>query len=133
MAQDKALGLLSIARKAGKIELGEEPVAAVAKLGRARLILVASDASDNTARHAAHMIEGSRQLLAAVPYSKEQLGGAMGYSPVALAAFTDTALALAFVRALDPAPQYAALADALARKAERLQKRAGTKKHQKPS
>ena len=45
---DKALQYLSIARKGGMAELGEEPVGAIARAGKAYLILVAADASDHT-------------------------------------------------------------------------------------
>lgn len=47
---DKALQYLSIARKGGMAELGEEPVGAIARAGKAYLILVAADASDHTWR-----------------------------------------------------------------------------------
>ena len=51
---DNVLHLLGIARKAGRVEVGEEPVGASARARQARLILVASDAADNSARRAAH-------------------------------------------------------------------------------
>ena len=41
---DKALNYLSLARKAGKLELGEEPVGAAARAQHARLVMVATDA-----------------------------------------------------------------------------------------
>ena len=44
---DNVLHLLGIARKAGRVEVGEEPVGASARARQARLILVASDAADN--------------------------------------------------------------------------------------
>ena len=49
---DRALNYLALARKAGRVELGEEPVGAAARAQKARLILVASDASDHTWRRA---------------------------------------------------------------------------------
>ena len=45
---DKVLNYLALARKAGKAELGEEPVGAAARALHAHLIVVASDASDAT-------------------------------------------------------------------------------------
>ena len=38
---NKALQLLSLARKGGRIEAGEEPVDTCIRMGRARLILLA--------------------------------------------------------------------------------------------
>ena len=54
---DNVLHLLGIARKAGRVEVGEEPVGASARARQARLILVASDAADNSARRAAHFAQ----------------------------------------------------------------------------
>ena len=45
---DNTLRYLSLARKAGKAELGEEPVGAAARALHAHVILVAKDASDHT-------------------------------------------------------------------------------------
>ena len=39
---EDALRLLGLARKAGRLEIGEEPVAAAARAGKARLILAAA-------------------------------------------------------------------------------------------
>ena len=41
MEQNRTLGLLSISRKGGNLTVGEEQVGAVARAGRARLLLVA--------------------------------------------------------------------------------------------
>ena len=49
---DKLLNLIGLAKKAGKLEVGEEPVGAAARSKHARLILIASDAADNTRRRA---------------------------------------------------------------------------------
>ena len=47
MEPDRALRLLSLAKKGGNIQLGEENTGAACRSGHARLILVASDAADN--------------------------------------------------------------------------------------
>ena len=97
---DKALNYMALARKAGRIELGEEPVGAAARAQHARLVIVASDAGDHTWRRAKSFVSGSEQLCIKVPFTKDQLGQAIGRSSLALAAFTDPALALAFAKAL---------------------------------
>ena len=48
--ENKGLNYLALARKAGLAELGEEPVGAVARTGKAYVILVAGDASAHTWR-----------------------------------------------------------------------------------
>ena len=101
---DKALNYMALARKAGRIDLGEEPVGAAARSQHARLVIVASDAGDHTWRKAKSFVSGTEQLCIKVPYTKDQLGQAIGRTSLALAAFTDPALALAFAKALEQAP-----------------------------
>ena len=118
---DKALNYMSLARKAGLIELGEEPAGAAARSQHARLIVVASDASDHTWRRAKSFVAGTDQQCIKVPFTKDQLGLAVGRTSLALAAFTDPALALAFVKAL-PQPDTAVL-ESLDKRTKRIQSR----------
>ena len=120
---EKALNYLALARKAGLIELGEEPVGAAARAQHARLVLVASDASDHTWRRAKSFVAGTQQLCMKVPFDKDQMGQAVGRTSLAIAAFTDPALALAFVKALDAPEQNAALIEALSVRSQRQQQR----------
>ena len=48
MKQDKVMGLLSLAAKAGRIASGEFCTEREVKSGKAALVVVAEDASDNT-------------------------------------------------------------------------------------
>ena len=120
---DKALNYLALARKAGRIELGEEPVGAAARAQKARLVIVASDATGHTWRRAESFVAGSEQICLKVPFSKEQMGVAVGRSVLALAAFTDPALALAFLKALDQPQIYKAAMDSLDKRTKRIQQR----------
>ncbi len=97
---DKALNYLSLARKAGRAELGEEPVGAAARALHAHVILVAADASDHTWRRAKSYAAGTDQQCVRLPFSKEEMGLAIGRTSLAMAAVTDAALALSLVRAL---------------------------------
>lgn len=106
---DKALNYMALARKAGRIELGEEPVGAAARAQHACLVVTAEDASDHTWRRAKSFVAGTGQQCIRVPYTKDELGMAIGRTSLAVAAFTDPALALAFVQAL---PQQAVFAEA---------------------
>ena len=49
---NRALNYLALGKKGRLVELGEEPVGAVARAVKARLVIVASDASDHTWRRA---------------------------------------------------------------------------------
>ena len=120
---DRALNYLALARKAGRIELGEEPAGAAARAQKARLIVVASDATGHTLRRAQSFVAGTEQLCLQVPYTKDQLGQAIGRSALALAAFTDPALALAFVKALGNPEKYAPELASLERRTKRIQQR----------
>ena len=120
---DKALNYLSLARKAGRIELGEEPVGAVARAKKARLILVASDAGDHSWRRAKSFVAGTEQLCLKVPFTKDQMGEAIGRTSLAMAAFTDPALALAFVKALGDPEKYKEALESLDRRTKRIRQR----------
>ena len=58
---DKSLNYLALARKGGRAELGEEPVGAAARAGKAYLVIVASDASDHSWRRANSYVSGPEQ------------------------------------------------------------------------
>ena len=99
IAVDNHLFYLSLARKGGNVELGEEPVGAAARSGKAYLIVVASDASDHTWRRAKSFVAGTNQQCVRLSCDKDQLGMAIGRTSLAIAAFTDVGLALSFLKA----------------------------------
>jgi ribosomal protein L7Ae-like RNA K-turn-binding protein len=119
----KALNYMGLARRGGRIELGEEPCGAAARAGHARLIVVAADASPHTWRRAKSYAAGTDQQCVRVPFSKDELGEAIGRTSLAMAAFTDPALALAFVRALDEQEQYREVLEQLDAKTRKLKQR----------
>lgn len=135
---DKALGYMALARKAGRIELGEEPTGAAAGTGKARLILVAADGSDHTWRRAQSFAAGQIPCIR-LAFTKDQLGQAIGRESLALAAFTDAALALVFVRALNEPQKFARELAALeedsrrAPKGQAGKKRPGSKRRVRPA
>ena len=120
---DKALNYLALARKAGLVQLGEEPVGAAARALHARLVIVATDAGDHTWRRAKSFVAGTKQLCLKVPFTKDAMGQAVGRTSLAIAAFTDPALALAFVKALPQPEQYAAELEALESRTNRVRQR----------
>ena len=120
---DKALNYLSLARKAGSAELGEEPAGAAARAGKAYVLLVASDCGDHTWRRAKSFAAGTDQQTVRLPYTKDEMGMATGRSSLAIAAITDAALALALVKALPQQETYAEVIAALEQKVARLKQR----------
>ena len=103
--------------------MGEEPVGGAARAGHARLIVVASDASDHTWRRAKSFAAGTNQQCIKVPFTKDEMGLAIGRSSLAIAAFVDPAMALAFVKALDDQERYREVLEALDTKSRKLRQR----------
>ena len=54
MDSNRILSLLGLALRGGNLAVGEEPVEAVARARDARVLLLASDAADNTRRRVEH-------------------------------------------------------------------------------
>ena len=120
---DKALNYLSLARKGGLAELGEEPVGAIARTGKAYAILVAGDASDHTWRRAKSYAAGTDQQCIRLSCTKEEMGFVVGRTSLAIAAITDVQLALALVKSLGQPEKYKASLEILEEKAAKAKKR----------
>ena len=120
---DKALNYLALARKAGFAELGEEPAGAAARAQKARLIIVAQDAGDHTWRRAQSVVANTAQQCLRVPFTKDAMGQIIGRTSLAIAAITDPALALAFVKALPEQERYAQALQELENRTKRVQQR----------
>lgn len=97
---DSVLRLLGVARKAGRVEMGEEPVGAAARAHQAKVILTAADGADNSIRRAAHFAEAGKIQALPTPYTKGELGGAVGRSACTMLALTDIGLAAAIAEKL---------------------------------
>lgn len=128
---DKALNYLSIARKAGLVELGEEPVAGAARGLHAVLVVVAQDASDHTWRRAKSLVAGTNQQCLRLPYTKDEMGMAVGRVSLAIAAITDAALALSLVQSLEDGGQTRQALQVLQQRVQRVRQRAKEEKAHK--
>lgn len=92
---DSALSLLGLALRGSHLAVGEEPVREACKTRRARLVLTAADAADNSADRARRWAEEGGAVWTRVPWDKAALGGALGRSDCAMAALTEGGLAAA--------------------------------------
>jgi ribosomal protein L7Ae-like RNA K-turn-binding protein len=103
------------------LEVGEEPVESAARARDVRLLLLASDATENTARRVARFSEMGQCLQIRVPFTKEELGKAVGRAGCALLGVTDIGFAAAIARRLadEDAEAYGDAADRLGTKAQR--------------
>ena len=120
---NKALNYLSLARKAGSAELGEEPVGGAARAGKAHVILVAADCGDHTWRRAKSFAAGTQQQAVRLDCTKDEMGLATGRTSLAMAAITDAALALALMKALPDQEKYAEPIAVLEEKVQRQKQR----------
>ena len=134
MPNDPILHLLGLARKAGKLEIGEEPVGALCRARHARLVLLAGNAAPNTYRRAAHFGEAGNVLHISLPHSKEELGFCFGRGSVAMLALSDAGLAASLLdklAAMDP-DRYGPAAAQLRTKADKmLQRQREKRQHEK--
>ena len=128
------LSMLGLAKKAGLVEIGEEPVGAAARARKARVILVAQDAGPSSQRRAFSFAETGACLCLTVPADKDALGRALGRTSVAMCAVTEIGFAGAVVKklaAMDP-ERYGAAAAQLDIKAQRaMERRAEQLRHEK--
>ena len=95
MPHDPILHRLGLAKKAGRLEIGEEPVGAAARAHQARVLLLAADAAPTTVRRAAHFGEAGGALWLKMPFTKAELGEQLGRSSCAMLAVTDFGFAAA--------------------------------------
>ena len=87
------LTLIGLCKRAGMLEVGEEPVEAVARAKDARVLFLAADAADNTARRVRHFAEMGNCLWLRVPFTKAEMGRSLGRSSCAVVAVTDIGFA----------------------------------------
>ena len=97
---DKLLGLLGLALRGSNLAVGEAPVEEACTTGRARLVLHAADAAENSVSRAGRMAQRGGVEFLCLPCTKAELGCALGRSSCAVLALTDGGLAAAVVSRL---------------------------------
>lgn len=123
---DPVLHLIGLAKKAGKLELGEEPVGAACRGHFARLVMLASDAADNSVRRAANFCQNASTPCLTLPHTKQELGFILGRSSVAMLAVTDSGFCAAITAKL--AAQDSVKYENIAAKMKELSDRAALRK-----
>ena len=122
---DAVLSMLGLALKAGKVDIGEEPVGAAARAKKARVILVADDAAPSSQRRARSFADSGACLCLTIPEQKDDLGRALGRTSVAMCAVTDIGFACAVAEKLSRLDEarYGPALSALQVKAQRARQR----------
>lgn len=98
----KDLSLLGLAKKAGRLSVGNDAVLEALHTGRAQVVIFACDAADNTVRRFQN--RRGNVPVETLPYTKETLGAAIGYKSCAAAAICDAGFAAAFYKARSVPP-----------------------------
>lgn len=129
---DAVLGFLGLIRRAGAMALGAEDAYDAARLGKARLLAVASDASANT-RSGMQNARGERDVpLLPLDESKGRLGEALGVKECAAFAVLDTGFALSLCEKLGENETAELLRARLEREKKRKSKKLQKKEPQAP-
>lgn len=100
MKMDNALRMVGIATKAGRTASGEFMTENMVKSGKAALVIVAGDASDNTKKKFKNMCE-FYDVPIRIYSTKDELGHAMGKEFRASMAVTDEGLAQTIMKKMD--------------------------------
>ena len=96
-----SLEFLGIARKAGMLEIGEESCSTAVSGKKARLLISASDASDNSKRNAGRLAETVGIPHIIYGHTKEELGCLVGRGFPGELALTDSGMAAGFLSRLE--------------------------------
>lgn len=128
--REKALNLLGLMRRANAIQIGETNTGAAVRAGKAKLLLLACDASDNAKSRAAGFVHGRSTICVTLPFTKEEISTHVGVNGCSMAAVTDIGFANALMKtlaAISP-EEYSPLAEETERRLVRAQRRAGEAK-----
>ena len=128
---DKILSMLGLMRRANAIQIGEDNSGAAVKAGKAKLLLLASDASDNARRRAEGFLYGHNAVPVSLPYTKEEIAMSVGVSGCSMAAVTDMGFANALMKALalTDSDKYGGLAAEVESRFLKTERRKATRRH----
>lgn len=98
--REKTLNLLGLMRKANAIAVGETNTGGAVRAGKAKLLLLAADASDNARSRARGFTSGRDVVTVTLPFTKDEIAAHVGVSSCAMAAITDIGFANAFMKSL---------------------------------
>ena len=128
--REKALNMLGLMRRANAIQIGEDKTGASVKAGKAKLLLLAADASDNARRRAETIITGRNVQLVPLQFDKAELSERLGVNGCSMAAVTDLGFANAFVKLLLnlDGEGYGEIAQQVEKRFEKAERRKNSKK-----
>ena len=126
------LTFLGLAARAGHLEIGDDACDASARAKKARVLLTASDVSENSLKKAIRYSENVSIPHLPLPFTKDEIGAIVGRGTPGMLAVTDIGMALAFARklAVEYPGKYELQVSALETKAKRAaERRAEARRH----
>jgi len=97
---EKALGLIGLAKKAGKVLTGESAVKEAIRFNKAYLVIIAEDASDNTKKNITDSCK-YYDVTYYISLTKTTLGNAVGNEYNAAICITDEGFAKAILKRIN--------------------------------
>ena len=98
---DRLAGMLSLSMKAGKLRTGEFSVERSVKSGKAKLCLIAADASENTRKKFEAICRSGKVPCVPSGFGKKELGALAGQGERTTAAIEDTGFAENILRLME--------------------------------
>ena len=126
---EKILNLLGLMRRANAITIGEDKTAEIVRAGKAKLLLLSSDASENAVRKAENLANGRNVQLLHLPFDRAELGSALGIGGCSVSTVTDIGFASAWMKLLATQwpEQFASAAQAVESRREKAARRKSQK------
>ena len=127
---EPSLMFLGLTAKAGHLTVGEESCGIDARAKKAKLIITASDASQNSITRADNFSRTAKAPHIVLPFTKAELGNVIGRGTPGMLAITDIGMASAFVNKLsaENPGRYDEVSAVLQQSVERSRKRKLEKK-----
>lgn len=97
---ERLLNMLGLMRRANAVDIGETNTGGTCRAGKAKLLVLAADASDNARSRAEGFVRGRNVVTVCLPFTKEEISGHVGLRGCSMAAITDIGFANAFIKAL---------------------------------
>lgn len=117
------LTYIGLMKRASCLSIGAEDAFSICREGKARILLLASDAADNITKNAGHFSKSNKTPVKKTPFTKLDLGAALGQKECSALAITDTGFALSFCKRMQYSEEIDSLQERLAREKKRLAKK----------
>ena len=98
---NKTLSYIGLCRKAGRLVIGAELTVEAIRVGKIKSAFTAKDASDNTVKRIKDACAYRSIPYKPIPYTKEQLGAALGKESAAAVGVTDDSFAAMIANSFD--------------------------------